>query len=331
MTSAGHYLDAPADAASPEAQAQWYRKVVQTERTTHSIRVKDSVSKYYSWAGGQPCGPTLLFIHGSFANSHWWDHIAPMFCDRFRCLALDLSGMGESEHRRQYYTPELFAEEIETVIADAAADGKTVLIGHSFGGSMARIAAARNNRKLLGLVLVDPSRSRFFHLCESDSWLLRWQHADSYRSQSSAMRRFRLQPHAGSTPLHVRRYLAEQSVRQVGDRWRWKSDPQLLTKVVGLETTQDEQIRTIVEMSCNVGVICGERSHVYRREFLQQYLPDDLNVAIPRADHHVFLDQPFTFAKVLNGMLSRWQLQETVATAAVQRSAPPMREARHRD
>jgi len=42
--------------------------------------------------------PIAVLLHGGAANAHWWDHLAPRFSDRFRLVALDFRGHGDSEH-----------------------------------------------------------------------------------------------------------------------------------------------------------------------------------------------------------------------------------------
>ena len=40
-----------------------------------------------------------MFVHGFAGHTHWWDWVAPAFQDRWTTVALDLSGMGDSEWR----------------------------------------------------------------------------------------------------------------------------------------------------------------------------------------------------------------------------------------
>ena len=43
--------------------------------------------------------PGLLFVHGMWAHSHWWDHIAPSFLDHFAVAAIDLAPSTPDELR----------------------------------------------------------------------------------------------------------------------------------------------------------------------------------------------------------------------------------------
>ena len=42
-------------------------------------------------------GPLLLFVHGSCGGSGQWQRLIELLADDFRCVAVDLLGMGESE------------------------------------------------------------------------------------------------------------------------------------------------------------------------------------------------------------------------------------------
>jgi pimeloyl-ACP methyl ester carboxylesterase len=49
---------------------------------------------YLDWGGS---GTPIIFLHGGGINAHTWDCVAVMLRDRFRCVALDQRGHGDSE------------------------------------------------------------------------------------------------------------------------------------------------------------------------------------------------------------------------------------------
>ena len=63
--------------------------------------------------------PGLVLVHGFRAHARWWDHIAPSFTDRYRVVALNLSGMGDSDRREAYSR----AQNGREILAVAAACG----------------------------------------------------------------------------------------------------------------------------------------------------------------------------------------------------------------
>ena len=49
---------------------------------------------YLDWGGS---GVPILFLHGGGINAHTWDCAAVMLRERYRCIALDQRGHGDSE------------------------------------------------------------------------------------------------------------------------------------------------------------------------------------------------------------------------------------------
>src|SRR5690606_13264894 len=103
-------------------------------RTSHHAVTPDGVRIHYvCWNEHERDKPALLFVHGYRAHTHVWDFIAPFFTNQFRVVALDLSGMGDSDWRENYdYS--IFKDDMLAVI-DAAQLAPVTLVGHSFGGS----------------------------------------------------------------------------------------------------------------------------------------------------------------------------------------------------
>jgi pimeloyl-ACP methyl ester carboxylesterase len=79
--------------------------------------------------------PGLILVHGGVAHKDWWDSIAPFLADTRRVVALDLTGMGDSDHRERYSMDTYAREVIAAGETGGAFDaGKPFLVGHSFGG-----------------------------------------------------------------------------------------------------------------------------------------------------------------------------------------------------
>jgi pimeloyl-ACP methyl ester carboxylesterase len=107
---------------------------------------------HYREYGGD--GPPLLLLHGVASNSRIWLRVAPLLSHRFRVIALDQRGHGESDKPDAGY-------DFETVVGDAAALvealglERPVVAGHSWGGNVALEYAATRPDAVAGLVLVD--------------------------------------------------------------------------------------------------------------------------------------------------------------------------------
>jgi pimeloyl-ACP methyl ester carboxylesterase len=78
----------------------------------------------------------LVFIHGWSCDRSYWKAQLPAFEDRYRVVAVDLAGHGESDAGRAAYTIHAFAADVVAVIDELALED-VVLIGHSSGGDVA--------------------------------------------------------------------------------------------------------------------------------------------------------------------------------------------------
>ena len=96
----------------------------------------------------------ILFIHGASAHAHWWDFIAPFFCNNRPVAALDLSGMGDSGWRDRYGSA-VHVPEINAVLQDAKLGEKPIIVGHSFGGFMTMCYGHTHSAEISGAVIVD--------------------------------------------------------------------------------------------------------------------------------------------------------------------------------
>ena len=81
-------------------------------------------------------GPLLLFLHGLGGNRHAFDHQLSALSDRYRCVAWDVPGYGESAPMATMTFPGLAAR-LDQLI-DALGSAPHAVIGHSFGGMIAQ-------------------------------------------------------------------------------------------------------------------------------------------------------------------------------------------------
>lgn len=95
-------------------------------------------------------GPALVFVHGLTFSRHTWDPIVALLRDRFRCIAVDLPGHGDSTGSAS--DPDGLAQRLHTTLAKLAVRAP-VVIGHSAGALHGTSYAA--NFPVAGVVNVD--------------------------------------------------------------------------------------------------------------------------------------------------------------------------------
>ena len=94
-----------------------------------TVETADGTSITYSESGD---GPPLVLVHGITENRHAWDPIIPALGERWRVVAVDLRGHGESD-RHPPYDPVTLATDVGAVVETLGLDAPLV-VGHSLGG-----------------------------------------------------------------------------------------------------------------------------------------------------------------------------------------------------
>jgi pimeloyl-ACP methyl ester carboxylesterase len=107
----------------------------------------------YSEAGG---GPTVLLLHATLHDRHDFDPIVEALALRYRTIAVDWPGHGDSDPIDATVEPSapLFADVLEDVV-DGLGLARAVLIGNSVGGFAAARLAISRPECVAGLVLVN--------------------------------------------------------------------------------------------------------------------------------------------------------------------------------
>lgn len=125
------------------------------ENISHSqnryIKLSDLSFHYLDW-GCKESAPIVL-VHGLCSHAHYWDFFACDMMDKYRLIALDQRGHGDSDWAESY-GPRYYIPDLEGFIEGLKLPEFT-LIGHSMGGINAIIYAAMHPDQVKGLVIVD--------------------------------------------------------------------------------------------------------------------------------------------------------------------------------
>jgi pimeloyl-ACP methyl ester carboxylesterase len=138
-------LSSAADLDIPHAPATRY--------VSRNIVLRQLRFHFLEW--GDPDAPAIVLLHGGHQSAHSWDLVSLHLAQRFRVLALDQRGHGDSEWARDAsYANHDMSLDAEAFIAALRLE-RPVLMGHSMGGRNAMLLTRRNPRKLRALVIVD--------------------------------------------------------------------------------------------------------------------------------------------------------------------------------
>lgn len=289
--------------ALPPAPAWFARAIAHAPRAAR-VTVEGAGLRTLAW--GDPARPGLLLVHGNGAHAGWWSFIAPFLAAECHVVAMDLSGMGEAEHRARY-TMELFAAETVGVCEAAGMFANAeppIIVGHSFGGFVTILAGALSGKRLAGVVIVDapvnppergpggpPQRTLRPHRV--------------YPDIAAGLARFRLAPEQPCENDFLLDHVARGSLKPVAGGFSWKFDPMIWQHFSIGDTAM--RLRSI---ACRIAIIRGEQSVLLPAE-VGDYMFHLLGraapvIAIPEAQHHVMLDQPLAFVAALRALLADW-------------------------
>src|SRR5512142_1296119 len=104
-------------------------------------------------------GPPVILIPSSVSTNRQWRALTETLKDRYRVLAINLFGYGETTPWPGTPSQSLYAQ-AQLVLALCEDAGRPVhLVGHSFGCSGGLKAAVLLGRRVGSLVLLEPNRS----------------------------------------------------------------------------------------------------------------------------------------------------------------------------
>jgi pimeloyl-ACP methyl ester carboxylesterase len=272
----------------------WVRSIAVGEKRDLSIQVTE-------WSRR---GPACVLLHGFGDNSSVWGHLAPQIMSRFRVVAIDLRGHGNSEWDPQtrYDTRTLTADVAEVI--ESFGFKHAILIGHSWGAAIAIRLAAAQPAMIAGLVIADfgPELAEagvqevlkgFAETPES------FASPDEYARWLASRRPF-------ANPRALEQY-ARYAVRQSADgRYEIKNDAALGTKseIAGLTAENGRCYITglwteLDGIKCRTLILRGAASGVFPRDVaarMIERMPTGRLQTIGAAGHAVMMDNPAEFS-----------------------------------
>jgi pimeloyl-ACP methyl ester carboxylesterase len=99
--------------------------------------------------------PTLVLEAGFPGDSTTWRDVQPRLGQTTRTCAYDRAGLGNSPPMRGVHDARDEIADLQRVLRAAAIPPPYVLVGHSYGGMLARLFAAEHPQETTGVVLVD--------------------------------------------------------------------------------------------------------------------------------------------------------------------------------
>lgn len=121
-------------------------------RVEHGKVDVEGVRLHYVTAGE---GPPLVLVHG-FPQTWWeWRRILPGLARRFRVVAVDYRGAGDSDRPVDGYDKRTMAADVRAVARELLGDQPFALVGHDMGAFVSYALAAHHPDAVSRLVLID--------------------------------------------------------------------------------------------------------------------------------------------------------------------------------
>ena len=279
----------------------WFKESISIKPSEQSINDKDGKISYSKWVSKNDTTNLLILIHGTGAHKKWWDPIAPQFLNETNVIAVDLPGMGDSDFRNNYSIKD-FGKCIFSIIDKekiAMNIENIYIVGHSLGGQVAAYVASENKNLVTSLIMIDTFiRPPDYDPSQHEGGPLR--KIKHYPDKITILERFRLMPEQTCHNTWFLRYIAEYSVKETKDGWRWKFDDLMfnsLERLFGYKFT----------FNCPTLFIYGAESLLMSGNILpniKNMYSDVMDFKkVNEAAHHVPLDKPLEIIDIIKKRL----------------------------
>ena len=111
----------------------------------------NNVELFFETSGS---GETVLLIHGLGSSARDWEMQVPAFAKRYRTVAFDLRGHGQSQKPKGPYSMSLFAKDTAELIKSLGV-GSVHVVGISLGGMIAFQLAVDSPELIKSMVIVN--------------------------------------------------------------------------------------------------------------------------------------------------------------------------------
>jgi pimeloyl-ACP methyl ester carboxylesterase len=254
---------------------------------------------------GAPDAPPIVLLHGGHQSAHSWDLVSLHLAQKYRVLALDQRGHGDSEWARDVeYTNHTMSLDAEAFIRTMRLE-RPILIGHSMGARNAMILAKRDHAYLRALVIVDVGpevsergRAAIMGFVQAnqefddlDHFVANVQKYDPYRKRE-----------------HIERTVKYNLLQRADGKFISKCDynPRRLGVVRGTGPLDNVTLQDVAAFNLPVLIVRGENSNILEPDAAERFaaaLPDGRLVTVPNCGHNVHGQNTKGFIAALGGFL----------------------------
>ena len=250
---------------------------------------------FRDWPARRAGAPCLVLLHGYTGHARSWDAFAEAMTDRYRVLALDQRGHGETAWAPadQYGVDDMAAD--LTAFVQALGLDTFTLLGLSMGGMVAIDYAGARPAALSALVIVDIGPE----IVASGSNRIQTgqQASDVFENREAAFIASRA---ANALPpeADLRHRVDYNLMRTADGRWTWRYDRALRSPATLRRRDAAAGWAACAQINVPTQIIRGELSDILSPEIAERMMatiPDARLDTVGKAGHSIPLDAPVGF------------------------------------
>lgn len=247
-------------------------------------------------------GKSIVALHSMGMDAHGLDAFSESLAKEYRILAIDLLGHGDSDSPKGPTEMEEHADIIRKVALEKG-HIKNILVGHSIGGWLSIIYAAKHPEEVEKLVLVDIAPRPPTAETTGRPTPPRPATPDSFDNEDEALKYLKIR-YTGFTQESLENRLKHAFKKDPAGRLRLKSDPQRAENLRGGFTYDFWPF--IRKIQAPTLLIRGSKSQTVSDESvrLMKEILKDFEVVKIDATHMVPQDQPKEFEKAVRDFLT---------------------------
>jgi len=131
--------------------------------------------------------PPLVMVHGLSSYLSFWEYQIPYYAQRYRVIALDLPGYGQSGRPDAPYTPPWYAEVVADWMAAIGVE-RAPIMAHSMGGQISLHMALSHPERVGALLLAGPAGFERFTPGEADFIKSYWTESQALHATEQELR-----------------------------------------------------------------------------------------------------------------------------------------------
>src|SRR5215471_3989882 len=271
--------------------------------TDELIEMRGLRFHYRDWRAKRPGAPTLVLLHGFTGHARSWDAFAEAMTDRYRVLALDQRGHGETAWAPDgaYGTDEM-VEDLKAFVR-AMRLNRFTLLGLSMGGAVAMHYAGGRPPELAALVIVDIGPAIETSGAQRIQTGVRANDVFASRDEAFAVARA---ANARPPEAHHRHRVDHSLMRTEDGRWTYRYDRAM--RRGGGRPPRDPEAgwRALAHTKASTLVIRGELSDILSpamAEKMIETIPNARLALVKGSGHSVPLDAPDGFLAAARAFL----------------------------